>query len=114
MDDNKNIPVRCKRCNKRTPINAMRYDTDGKNLICMECYNLQQTKPASAIKKETKPQSSSSEQKIQYQCERCKFKFNRKKSWTDKRCPYCGNANIREIQGAHAILRESQDKRYDF
>ncbi|MEM4260241.1 MAG: hypothetical protein QXG00_03320 [Candidatus Woesearchaeota archaeon] len=114
MDENKDIPIRCKRCNKKTPIKSMRYDVDGKNLICMECYNLQNTKPASSIKIEAKPKQSSFEQKIQYQCERCKYKFTRKKDWIDKRCPYCGNLDIREIQGAHTILKECTDKKYDW
>jgi hypothetical protein len=104
-------------CKKKTPIKNMRYDKDGKSLLCMDCANRftdktkQTTPPKSAETKKAKTELS--ELKIQYQCERCKYKFSRKKSWSENRCPYCGNIQIRQIENATRILQSSVDRKYD-
>lgn len=29
-------------------------------------------------------------EKIKFVCETCKYRFERKKEWTERTCPYCG------------------------
>ena len=35
------IPVTCKRCKVKVPIKLMKYDIDGSDLICFDCYERQ-------------------------------------------------------------------------
>ena len=117
-----NIPVTCKRCREKVPIKLMKYDINGSDLICFDCYEKQvrgikgklsdfssieniATRSSEVRKKETKDT-------IKYYCTLCKFRFSRGKEFGfPKNCPYCSKDSVeiwKDVDAA-TLLKEVED-----
>ncbi len=122
MATNQDIAIACSRCKKSSPIKSMKYDKDGKNLICPECYDYRYN-PTEA-KKEAKKMKYVAEEdpyfekKIKYKCQKCKMGFMiKRRPDLKKRCPYCGGEQIVEQDtelSVNELIREASKKEYDF
>jgi DNA-directed RNA polymerase subunit RPC12/RpoP len=103
----------CRKCRQKVSINSVRYDQNGRDLICMECYDKQswamkkagfaeRRDPAPTVKlatpKETKPiKPKKPSEKSRYICTSCNYKFSISKDSTQaRRCPYCGKDTLEE------------------
>ncbi|MEM4267674.1 MAG: hypothetical protein QXK37_02480 [Candidatus Woesearchaeota archaeon] len=126
--------VICKKCRQKVSINSVRYDLNGKDLICFDCYDKQQwalkkagfaerREPASELRlsqvakseisktqktEQTKLEKPKGE-RIKYICTSCQYRFTMgKQSAQAKRCPYCGKETLEEDNfDIDALIRES-------
>ena len=111
------VLITCRVCKNKIPMNSMRYDDNGEDLICNDCYDKKhgkttvQQKPLVADKKvvlnkptvfskskldidfEAKPK----EDRITYVCQKCKYKFSRKEGFPVNLCPFCGSNFIQAV-----------------
>jgi len=104
------------------PIKLMKYDINGSDLICFDCYEKQvrgikgklsdfssieniATRSSEVRKKETKDT-------IKYYCTLCKFRFSRGKEFGfPKNCPYCSKDSVeiwKDVDAA-TLLKEVED-----
>jgi len=109
------VLITCKVCKNKIPMNNMRYDDNGEDLICNDCYNKKHgkvsiSKPADAVEKrgiQNKPtdfkakldidfEKKPTEERVTFACEKCKFKFSRKPDFPVTQCPYCGSTYIKQ------------------
>lgn len=123
--DNDNLLIICRSCGRKTLMHNMRPSADGENMICIECAKkgislkseVSLSKAASELKsKSNKESKSKSEKMVKYLCTNCKYKFSRKESQQVEKCPYCGkNTIVHDDQlSVDKIIKESQDKKYDW
>lgn len=117
-----NIPITCKKCRVKVPIKLMKYDINGSDLICFDCYEKQvrgikgklsdfssieniAVRPSEARKKETKDT-------VKYYCTLCKFRFSRGREFGfPKNCPYCSKDSVeiwKDVDAA-TLLKEVED-----
>ena len=76
----------CKNCRNTASIENIRYDKNGRDLICIPCY---QRNPSSKTKEKPLPT------RIPYICLYCNYKFTvNPESRVAKKCPYCESQNI--------------------
>lgn len=106
MELSSEIQISCRRCGRKTSSKSMKFDMNGKDLICPDCYNKQHAKmPASvAVGKGNdkishgSARSTSSHdsevQKVSYYCTTCNFKFSRKEGMFVKFCPNCARDTV--------------------
>lgn len=132
MDSSFDMTRMCKRCRARVETRTMKYDLNGKDLICASCYDKQKglrVAPKNVSANESKPQgaaavvhkavseekkSTGNEQK--FLCRDCKYKFrNRAGQTKGLKCPYCGSPDVEPFKEMQAddLLRDSLDSRYD-
>ncbi len=119
--------VTCKKCQAKTPVRDMKYDMNGKDLICGRCYEVRVAsvkKPSGAsqyadpkkFKLEfTDPLDGKTE--VKYICTKCKFKFRRKKEFGEpKTCPYCSKATVitEGSTSASQLLKDATQGEYDY
>ncbi|MBS3159900.1 hypothetical protein J4436_03865 [Candidatus Woesearchaeota archaeon] len=101
--------MRCK-CGNCVPVKEMKYDINGTDLICGECYRYQQLRFKEKVfgksynkietitgkKRDTVDTRRFQEEKIKYFCENCHYKFSRKKDFKfNLICPNCGKTGLR-------------------
>ncbi len=91
------LTVTCKKCNKKVPTNEVRLQPD-KSHICFACagYGVSSRPGANTpfqAKSEDLPR-----QKVQFQCQKCKYTFFIK-TGAAMRCPYCNGTNLEEKKG---------------
>ena len=99
MELSSEIQISCRRCGRKTTSKSMKFDMNGKDLICPDCYNKQHAKmPASvAIGKRNADNRSLQEsevRKVSYYCTTCNFKFSRKEGMFIKFCPNCARDTV--------------------
>lgn len=114
----------CGRCKKRTSVSEMRYDKDGKSLICKECYayryNNNKLESFGSERKMIKNEKKDPYEGmvVKYRCNICKQNFTlKRRADIRKRCPFCGRENITDQDtdlDADALIREASKKEYDF
>ena len=98
----------CSLCKLQFPSNNMRYASDGKKLICIECFN-------KAYKKKQQQTLDKEKQSYEYSnkpspapravlnkpilviCMHCKYKFNYKANFKPF-CPYCGKSALKKYE----------------
>ena len=116
------VSITCKKCKVKVPIKMMKYDINGSNLICFDCYEREvkavrgkvsdfsgveniMVRPSESRKKESRDT-------IKYYCTLCKFRFSRGKEFGfPKNCPYCSKDGIdiwRDVD-ASTLLKENDD-----
>jgi rRNA maturation endonuclease Nob1 len=98
----------CKRCKKNVLVFDIRVDKTGKEYICRDCYDLQESAIKNTVPtKETFIKKSSD---IGYVCTRCKYKFKRYNlNDPRKKCPFCGReGSVERVKSANEILKESE------
>ena len=108
----------CALCKLQFPSNGMRYASDGKKLICLECFNkVYKKKQQQDIVKEKRPYeypkpSSVSRPTLNKPllviCTHCRYKFHYKANFKPF-CPYCGKSSLRKYEEftAQKILNDS-------
>ncbi len=107
MELSSEIQISCRRCGRKTSSKSMKFDMNGKDLICPDCYNKQHAKmPASvAVGKSNSDRIShgsarstgshdSEVRKVSYYCTTCNFKFSRKEGMFVKFCPNCARDTV--------------------
>ncbi len=91
--------VICKECRETVSIDHIRYDKNGKDLICIPCFK----------RGPENTQKSAVSDRDRFMCLRCNYKFTIKKaSRIPRKCPYCASPNItlHEIVTAQSVLHE--------
>jgi len=128
--DNDNLLIICRSCGRKTLMHNMRPDSDGENMICVDCLKKKSTvKAATGIfgkaDVENTPFTSPTEKRVhkteqkekmvKYLCTNCKYKFSRKESQAVEKCPYCGKSTIilDNALGAEKLIKDSTDKRFE-
>lgn len=86
----KKFKTKCKRCGKEVLIDDMVHDKKTKNGICRSCY---EHRP----KEETKTPVLKNN-KTNYKCSNCNYKFSRDMSKHKRECPYCKSEKIIEVR----------------
>jgi hypothetical protein len=115
----------CKKCRQKIPLDRVRYDQNGRDLICLDCYDklqwamkkagfAERKDPSPSVrltppkeKPVQKPKAQVDKQK--YICMNCRYKFSLRKDGEHvKRCPYCGKDNLEEDNfNIHKLIEES-------
>ncbi len=127
MVSSQDVEVTCKRCSNKTLVRDMKYDLNGKDLICGRCYELKvatsnRPKMAGHFVEPEKidmnfVNSEDAKKIIKYYCTKCKFKFQRKlANGIPKTCPYCNKPTVVKqfIGSADSLINESLDRKYEF
>ncbi len=135
------IKVECHRCHSEVEQCDMRIDSDGRSIICTECYDAH----TKALRPEQRERDALSELGITpitpqeeemlmtgspsefvilgsgsrpttYMCQDCNFKFTRKSIIASKYpCPFCGNRSVKEYMdrfSAEKLLREADQREF--
>ena len=98
---------RCTKCSKEFPSSQIRYSSDGKKLVCVDCLRLNTQKSGT----EAKPQI---ENKEQYVCKKCSYKFKSKPK-SNVTCPYCNSSNVsKNKSNAQTLIADSMEIDFDF
>jgi len=108
------VLIMCRVCKTKVPMDNMRYDDNGEDLICNDCYNKRHgtyvapkstapekrvvlNKPTERTRHEDDFEKKQNEDKVTFVCEKCKFKFSRKSGFPVNQCPYCSSTYIKEV-----------------
>ena len=114
VESNANIIMRCKRCNQNVPLMEMKYDKDGKSLICRQCRGLSMQEHLDKLKQKKRTQERTQEAEAaakapgsKYRCTSCGFSFTRGKI-KPARCPYCSKDSVVELRqiSSEKLLRD--------
>ncbi len=127
MASSHDIQITCKRCGNKTAVRDMKYDMNGKDLICGRCYEIKVAaakKPKAAGQYADPPKQKAEfsnplegKREIKYYCPKCKFRFSRKlENGIPKSCPYCGKATlVQEYKGnADQLIKDSASNEFDY
>lgn len=85
---------RCELCKDEFPFESIRYSSDGKKVVCMDCFSksLKEQK-----KKVDEKQIKEIPRSVKLICSDCSYRFYfRVGSKVKLICPYCGKSNIRK------------------
>lgn len=82
--------ISCRKCRKEYPMRDMRYDSNGKDLICGVCTGQTIT---SSLQSQTKDN-----EKQQWYCISCRYSFTRNKEKVVDACPYCSKPTVRKLE----------------
>jgi DNA-directed RNA polymerase subunit RPC12/RpoP len=98
----------CKRCKKNVLVSEIRVDKTGREYICKDCYDLQESATREAVP--TKETFIKKTADTGYVCTRCKYKFKRYNlDDPRKKCPFCGReGSVERVKSADQILKESE------
>ena len=113
----------CEICKFSFGFDSMTYSTDGKKLICKDCYNIiakRNDKPTLGENKAQSPAasqlSSATPDRINVMCVDCEYKFSlRKESRITPICPYCSKnrlAKYDELTADNLLNQVSRDKSF--
>ena len=94
--------IHCKQCGTEVSIAKMRYDVNGKDVLCPPCHD---KKGIGASWKKKEPSGD----KISYVCDACRFTFSRSVDQIIRKCPYCDRPTIRPQMSAGDLLRNVSD-----
>ena len=86
----------CSSCSKKFNFEDVRYSKDGKDIVCVYCYNDKSKafeKPAGYVDKPAITKTAPNIIKII--CAECNYHFSLKRGSTP-RCPYCGGNRLME------------------
>jgi len=108
----------CSLCKLQFPSNNMRYASDGKKLICLECFNkvykkkqqqdLIKEKQSYEYSKQSPESRAVLNKPILVICTHCRYKFHYKTNFKPF-CPYCGKSSLKKYEEftAQNILNDS-------
>ena len=97
MTTNQEIQISCRKCGRKVASKSMKFDMNGKDLVCPDCYNKQHAKlPASATLKSPASvrHELSSVKKVKYYCTACNFRFSRGEGLQIETCPNCSKTTV--------------------
>jgi len=102
----------CKKCKKKVMLDKIRYDVNGVDLICVDCYDSKANKPATNLDTEREERHINSGERIKVICTDCRYKFSlRKGSHIALRCQYCGSSRlVRDQTAVDEIIKEVSGK----
>lgn len=103
IEKNTDFKIKCYKCGNEHPMNMMRMDPNGKNLVCRGCLD-RKVSSNTTTKEESKSQKTQEEPAMkEYFCKACKYNFKRAKHLAVSTCPYCGSGNI-NVKGSTARI----------
>ena len=101
--NNQDVVVSCTRCANSVPIGHTTYDSNGKNLICFNCYN----KLVKGIKPDRVVQSAEIPDRVKYNCLSCGFKFSRTITFHfGGHCFNCGKSAVQREETKQVLVRD--------
>ncbi|MBI4737989.1 hypothetical protein HY772_00195 [Candidatus Woesearchaeota archaeon] len=124
---NQSIDMVCCKCTRTFPVSEMRYDSNGRDLVCRDCLYRKRKDdvPQPVLNKPIPPiefsqsrgirptrspsrSSQSTEDRVQYLCGRCKYKFWKVARIPALKCPNCDRTEIYVLKSerAHDILSD--------
>ncbi len=108
----------CNKCKSKVSLGNIRYDSNGKDLICTDCFNVKSKETAKPRQESAKKKTPQIGDKIKVICTECRYKFSlRVGSNANLRCPYCsGNSLVKDQTSAEDIINEvaSKPELYNF
>ncbi len=111
----KPILYSCSLCKLQLPSTGMRYASDGKKLVCLECFNKLYKKKQDPMKENQYEYSRHSQETkvtlnmpIMVICTHCRYKFHYKTNFKPI-CPYCGKIGLKKYEEftAQKILNDA-------
>ncbi len=108
MKSNTSRLYRCTKCKEEFPFEGIRYSTDGKNIVCANCFN-KSIKSQKIKEDDSDIHAGKAEDRVKIICMDCRYKFSLKKATKVKlRCPYCGgNMLMKDEITVDKLLEES-------
>lgn len=107
-----NLPVVCRSCGRTVTMSQINFDDETKQYICSACFNAKKNK--SSVSKENidaeKINTGKFGKKINYQCDKCKYKFSKPVDKKPRECPYCGNKNLNTVDNTAEKLVDEADE----
>ena len=114
----------CVKCKKLVPLSKIRADINGKDWVCINCYQMQDKKslvrlriskledPLAKSKLELEGQIKPKKgEKITVKCDKCSYSFLIAYDAIPKKCPYCANEEtLRQTITAKSILKEIEEE----
>jgi len=91
VGENRSVLMRCGRCSRQVPMGELKYDKDGKTLLCVTCRGAHPEAQAH----ESKVLQSAEQTRKHYFCSACGYHFTRANIVPNK-CPYCGKDAVME------------------
>ncbi|MBI2664100.1 hypothetical protein HYX10_02020 [Candidatus Woesearchaeota archaeon] len=122
---------RCFSCKSMAELKDMRYDRNGKDLICSSCLakenragKLTVSEMIAEESRENKMKHTGNAQRnagseesrlISYQCGSCNLGFSILKGAIASHCPYCGNNSVRMAfkESAQSLIEESARMKFE-
>lgn len=104
------VPVVCRSCGNKVTLDQVKFDDIRKAYVCTPCFKASHN--SSSDKPEVSPivASMPSNDRVNYICASCKYKFSAKKNKPPKRCPYCGYEELEvRDESAKKIIDESDE-----
>ena len=105
IEKNTDFKIKCYKCGNEHPMNMMRMDPNGKNLVCRGCLD-RKVPSNTATEEEAKSQKTAKQEESpmkEYFCKACKYNFKRAKHLAVSTCPYCGSGNV-NVKGSTARI----------
>ncbi len=105
IEKNTDFKIKCYKCGNEHPMNMMRMDPNGKNLVCRGCLD-RKVSSNTTTKEEVKSQKTTKQEESpikEYFCKACKYNFKRAKHLAVSTCPYCGSGNV-NVKGSTARI----------
>ncbi len=101
----------CKKCSTKVPLSNIRYDSNGKDLICTSCFSSKTKEPIKA-REAPKKKTPQIGDHVKVICTECRYKFAvRVGSNIKLRCPYCsGTRLVKDETSANDIIKEVSEK----
>ena len=101
--NDQDVIISCTRCANSVPIGHTTYDSNGKSLICFNCYN----KIIKGLKPDRVLQSAEIPDRFNYSCLSCNFKFSRSASFQfSGLCFNCGKSAVQREQTKELVFRD--------
>lgn len=106
----------CMKCKNKVRLDDIRYDSNGRDLICEDCYSKKIKKRDSILTEkpaiEHNESGNDKGRKIKVICTDCRYKFAiRIGSNVSLRCPYCGrNRLVKDETSVDQLIREVSEK----
>lgn len=93
-------------------MDSIRYDTNGRDLICSDCYREKINKKSANISASSTARKEEVKDRIKVICTDCRYKFSIKPgSNVALRCPYCGkNRLVKDQTSVDELIREVAEK----
>jgi len=114
------VLITCQSCRQKFPMKELKYDKNGEDLICNECFGSSRS-PEEAKKdmknmnpetlEKTGPRKFTQQISTKYICMSCQYKFTRQKEYEVFKCPYCDSENLKKEKGIHSqqLIDSSKD-----
>lgn len=102
----------CNKCRNKVSLEHIRYDTNGRDLICEDCYSKKSKNEKIERRANNKVDSKIQGERIRVICTDCRYKFSIKRnSNMALRCPYCGRTRlVKDETSVDELIKEVAEK----